>query len=117
MSYIKQMHEQNGTQAKEGTELIQRIEIENTPFTMVGNDEVGFIITMGVMRLTDKKTYKECMNIIGEKSYDLIITVINAMIIHHDQVKHTEQYQEAIRVAYNIKKEKTEYRDMSDRQL
>lgn len=104
MSAIQELHEANGTTPQKGTELLQKTEVPNTPFTIVGNDEDGFIITMGVMRLTDKKTFDECMTLIENKNYDLIVTMINGMIIHYDQVKDQLKVKQAVEKAYNIKK-------------
>lgn len=104
MSAIKKLHEMNGTTPQQATELLEKREVPNTPFTIVGNDEDGFIITMGNMRLTDKKTYNECMQMINERNYDLTITIINGMIIHYDQIKDDQKFKEAIKTAYNVKK-------------
>lgn len=103
MSAIKELHENNGTTPQPGYDLLERHEVENTPFTIVGNDEDGFIITMGIMRLTDKKDFHECMDMIKDKSYDLIVTMVNGMIIHYDQIKDQLKVKEAVQKAYSKK--------------
>lgn len=46
-------------QSKEpSSELIHREDVENTPFQVVGNDEKGWIITIGRFKLTENRPTK-----------------------------------------------------------
>lgn len=44
--------------SEEDTELIKREAIPNTPFFVVGNDEKGYIITLGKFKLTENEETK-----------------------------------------------------------
>lgn len=60
-------------------ELIRRHSVLNTPFTIITTDE-GSFITMGRYRLTEAKSFEECMEDIDNKDWNLLTSVIS--IIH-----------------------------------
>lgn len=64
--------------------LISREPIEGTPFTIIGT-EVGYFITLGDFRLSEQTPDKqELIDKITNKTWDLIIATI-AAVIHVDK--------------------------------
>lgn len=47
------LNEQTNNTPQQNTQLMVREKLPNTPFTLIGNDEIGYFITMGPYRLTE----------------------------------------------------------------
>lgn len=78
----------NGTDKQDSSrQLVEKIEIENTPFTAIRVDEKWFI-TMGKYRLTEPIDNKEEALAAGiDESWWRIMSVIKAMILQHEEDK------------------------------
>ncbi len=64
----------------ENTELVERIEVENTPFTIVKIDGEYFG-TMGEYRLTEKfNTLEECEEAVSKFSWNRVIQVMMLLV-------------------------------------
>lgn len=69
------------------TETVEKIEIENTPFTAVRIDDKWYIV-MGKYRLTNEiATKEEALAAAIDESWWRIMSVIKAMIIEHEEQK------------------------------
>lgn len=69
------------TDNKENYPLIERITVENTPFNIVGNKEVGYKLTWGRFNLTDKmKTEEEVRNWQLDNRWDITMKLIHIYV-------------------------------------
>lgn len=62
--------------------------VENTPFTLYGSKEEGYIVLMGSYRLTEKMTKKEALEDAQKMEWNRILQVIMAVL---DTAKNEEQ--------------------------
>ncbi len=70
---------------KEKTPLT-RHEVDKSPFVVVGNDENGWVGTMGKYRITEPvKTKEECIKDVSEITWDRIVQVL--ILINQLEVK------------------------------
>lgn len=70
------------------TELIEKHQIENTPFWILGNKDDGYFLAMGKHRLCDlQKTKEQVQDYYNQHQWELIMQV--AMIVFTDL--YTEQ--------------------------
>lgn len=61
--------------------LIEHIEIADTPFHITGNEETKYFLRLGDYRLTTPgQTKEECMNKVEKLNWYMITNVIAAMI-------------------------------------
>lgn len=75
------------------TELIERHRVANTAFEICGSIEIGYFIAMGKYRLTaPKKTKEECLIMIAEKDYELLLGLMGATLLS----EYTQQERELI---------------------
>jgi len=71
----------NKNYSSENKELIAMKRVENTPFTIIGDDDGEAFITMGNYRLTEGgKTHRQLERIIKDKNWDFITGVIAVMV-------------------------------------
>ena len=69
---------------------ISRHEVEESPFTVVGNGEGGWVGTMGKYRITEQYDSKEdCMIEVGKITWNRIVQVL----ILINQIKEVEDEQ------------------------
>jgi len=69
---------------------ISRHEVEESPFTVVGNDEGGWVGTMGKYRITEQYDSKEdCIIEVGKITWNRIVQVL----ILINQIKEVEDEQ------------------------
>lgn len=94
MTHSDTLEMQNGHDSPKpkSTQLIQKEEIENTPFHVVGSEELGFFITIGNVRLTDpQKTMEEAYNMLDNHTWqiitNLIISLVYKILEEHDRSK------------------------------
>lgn len=66
------------TKDKENYPLIEREQIENTPFWIVGNDEIGYKLTWGKFTFNDEplKTKEECAEWFKVNQWTIILHMI-----------------------------------------
>lgn len=64
-------------------ELVQREQIENTPFTIVtlndGENEMSFV-SIRDKRISEMQSYGDCLNQILERNYDLLIALMLTIV-------------------------------------
>lgn len=81
---------QNSAQETHNSEspLIIHEPIENTPFTICGNEEKGYFIRMGSYRLTEYyNTIENAKNHLEIRKWDITVTIIAAIL--HSQGDQT----------------------------
>lgn len=79
-----QSNVENNHNSESGTELIHREEIPNTPFWIVGNEELGYFLAMGRHKLMHEnvQTTKEVMQYYTNNQWQ--ITMQLAIIVFTD---------------------------------
>ena len=81
---IDQMHEMHGTKPQPGKPLVERIPVEESPFTLLKTEEEGYNtyqITMGRYIISQKYyTEDQALKAIQERDYNLLLNIITAMI-------------------------------------
>ncbi|AXH76379.1 MAG: hypothetical protein [Microviridae sp.] len=70
--------EQVGGQPLEKYELLKRDRIENTPFEIISTER-GCFIGLGQFRLTNFITNQECIEMINDKDWNLLLACINVI--------------------------------------
>lgn len=69
------------------SKLIEREQIEGTPFTLIKQDEKYFL-TLGNYMVTPKcNTQTEAFEYIGENQWNIVTTLIDIMINHYNNKK------------------------------
>lgn len=69
------------TKSNSSNEIIERKEIENTPFTAIKVDEKGWFLTMGRHRLTEPYgTIEGLEAMVGSVDWDMLLTIINIFV-------------------------------------
>lgn len=77
------------------SQLVEKEKYEGTGFHIVGNKEQGYFVALGTYRLTRMQTKEECITMIENKDYELILGLIGASI--EADKKATEQEKESLR--------------------
>lgn len=73
------------------SELVKRIDIEETPFQAVKLVDKGWFIALGQYRLTDyKETEEECRLMAKEKHWELLLSVISVIVETADTIKNEQ---------------------------
>ncbi|UIB81446.1 hypothetical protein [Flyfo microvirus Tbat2_116] len=58
-------------------QLIERVKVANTPFTIVGNREKGYMLTLGVYKLTDYvETMEEVRELLVKDQWNITIRLV-----------------------------------------
>ena len=69
-------------------QIIERIEIENTPFNAVKFEEQNWAITMGrFILLNGFKSKEAAIKAANKNNWELILTVMNAVITFRENLK------------------------------
>lgn len=64
---------------KNGSNLAEREEIEGTPFTVIGNEIVGYFLALGKYRITEhQKTKNDAIRLLETRKWDIIINLMTA---------------------------------------
>lgn len=65
------------------------VEIENTPFRLIGKEEIGYIITLGKYKLTtEKDTEAEALDELENNKWNIIFRLIGTMLqLDNDSLK------------------------------
>lgn len=89
MSKINEMYEANGipTPQEPLTKLIENIDVPATPFTLVGNPENGYFITLGKYKLTEPQSLRQCQLLIEKRDYELLFAMIGVAIAERHNVE------------------------------
>nr|WAE43716.1 MAG: hypothetical protein [Microviridae sp.] len=70
-------------------ELLKRHTSENHPFTIIEDVEKGeCMITLGKYKLSEAKSLNDCKDMITDRSYELLLTMMSAIIGLHEEVKN-----------------------------
>lgn len=72
--------ENPNTNNPKSSQLIEKERYEGTGFDIVGNPEYGYFVALGTYRITRAQTKEECIRMINEKDYELIIGLMGASI-------------------------------------
>lgn len=86
-SNADQTHKENSSKP-----LIERIPIDNTPFTLIGDQEKGYFIAMGNYKITDQilKNEEEANLMLKDKIYEIILNMIVIVDEKIEQMKKEE---------------------------
>jgi hypothetical protein len=79
-----QSGDENIPDLDKGQELIEREKIYNSPFELIGNQEIGYWIALGAFRISEKGTKSEKLREVENKDWDLIINVLCAIMAGKD---------------------------------
>lgn len=67
----------SASDSNKNTELINRTQLPGTPFTIVGNDENGYMLTLGKFKLTEiLPTQQDVIQKIVEEHWNIILNLI-----------------------------------------
>lgn len=70
------------TDNPKSSQLVEKEHYENTGFDIVGNEEYGYFVAIGIYRITEpQKTKEQCAQMIETKDYQLILGLIAASIL------------------------------------
>lgn len=99
--------QQEDNTASNGNENMYRIEVERTPFYIVGNKEKGYHIICGKNRLTEEplKNEYEARNYIKDHMWELIVQVIG--IFTPEYLKQIKREEEEKNAKTNFQKDTT----------
>jgi len=76
------------TPNKENYHLIERIKIENTPFEITGNKEIGFKFTWGRFNLSEKmQTEEEVIKWAEEHHWEITMSMVHIYIENYFTMK------------------------------
>lgn len=91
------LNTQNNTEETHNlnSKLIEREQMEDTPFWIIGNEETGYFGVMGKYQITEKFPTKEGVkNHIETKIWDIMMKVVSiitqAMLEEHDRAKENK---------------------------
>lgn len=63
------------------SELIEKTDVENSPFIIIGNEELGYFLAMGKYRMTQPmKTKQDVIAYLVSNTYNVIATMITTLI-------------------------------------
>lgn len=85
----------NNQKSPDSEQLYEREKYPDTGFHVIGNKEEGYFVALGTYRLTKMQTKEECITMIENKDYELILGLIGASI--DADKKATEQEKESLR--------------------
>lgn len=72
---------------KKNYEQLEKIEIEGTPFTMVGNKEIGYKVTHSIFAISETYNTKEnCIKAVKKPSWDMIGNFIFSIMAGRDMM-------------------------------
>lgn len=95
MKNTQQLNTQNGVEENQNKEtssqIVERIEVNETPFIIIGNEESGYFVTWGKFKITKKyNTKEEAKEKIYERDYELLMN-ISSLITHSIIGKEKEE--------------------------
>lgn len=80
--------------------LVEREQIQGTPFTMINIENKGWFLTMGNARITEQGQYtkEEILKKVEEKDWDIISIMCTAIAMQFDSMKHKgmQQYLDSL---------------------
>lgn len=75
-------------------EIIKREKVNGTPFSIIQQQDITFI-ALGMYKVSDNLSYKECKEVIKNKEWNLILNV--ARLIAMDEIAIQQETKTAIR--------------------
>ena len=73
-------------------ELITRKEVTGTPFIIVGEENHGYMITLGRYQLSRRyKTIDECYELIGIRDWELMMNLMSVFVEGYNMVKDEQE--------------------------
>lgn len=89
---IQSIAEENQTNSNSSEELIEREQLEGTPFEVIGNHTQGYFISIGKFRITEiKKTRKELIEHLEKEKWTIICNMIATMIAIDAELKKQDE--------------------------
>lgn len=89
---------EHGNDEEHNTELLQRIKIQNAPFEVVGNEEIGYFIAFGKYKLTTNyNTIEEAQQRIEYDKWEIMINLIIIIVNQTELARKEYEKQEEIR--------------------
>lgn len=79
--------ENPNTNNQKSSQLYEKERYEETAFDIIGNEEYGYFVAIGKYRLTEPQTKDECIKMIKEKDYKIILSLIEVGIMIHEEEK------------------------------
>ena len=82
----------NLNKEQSSSELVKAERYKDGPLTIIGNDELGYFVSIGNYRLTERyKTIQECTNELERPAnYSLWLTIVNALIDYALKIRETK---------------------------
>lgn len=73
--------ENNNSNSGEIKKLVEREQVEDTPFWIVGNKEIGYCLTLGKWKISEyMETMEAVLEYIEKENWKLILTLIGVVI-------------------------------------
>lgn len=89
-----QTNAENQDKPNSNSEILKRKKIQDTPFWIVGNDEQGYFLAMGINRISEiLPTPEEVEKYLSKNMWDVITKIMIVMIKElPEYIKLTEKY-------------------------
>lgn len=78
--YNDQLRALTGEQEQVNTKLLEREDVPGTPFKVVGNDDEGWMVTLGRFAVSDRSSKQDCLYWIDNLDWNLLISVISVVV-------------------------------------
>lgn len=73
-------HNNSNSNSDNNTELIERVQLLNTPFHVVGNKDTGYMLTLGRYKITDiVPTRVEAIELLATEQWNIITRVVTTL--------------------------------------
>lgn len=92
MTQAQLLEQTTGEKQIKTEQLLEQIQVKETPFTIVGSKEQGYMITLGKYKLTTiQKTIKQCQLLIDKRDYELLFAMIGVAIEETLNIKQQDK--------------------------
>lgn len=81
MTQAQLLEQTTGEKQIKTQNLLEQIKVPETAFTIVGNKQEGYMVTLGKYKLTPlQKTIKQCQLLIDKRDYSLLFAMIGVAL-------------------------------------
>lgn len=95
------------------SELVEKEQVPDTGFHIIGNKEYGYFVALGTYRITKAQSKTKCLEMIETKDYELLLGLIGACI----EADKKDRERELDDLLKNTDKELKENKQLTDRQI
>ena len=100
--FNEQLMAETGIPESKNFQLLKREEVPGTPFILVGNDEEGWMITIGRFAVSERSKHKEdLIEKIEKRDYELLMSLISVCTDAVTAVKEEERMARAREASIN----------------